>query len=104
MESGVPLPIAEGLRADFPELKQVAEILQNDGSHYSVQNADGSKKKFKEDQAYYCEPQFYSIFNFGWLAGDKKMALAEPNTVVLSEDEANRFFGDWHKAMGKIVR
>jgi putative ABC transport system permease protein len=104
IESGTPLPIAEGLRADFPELKQVAEILQNDGSHYSVQNADGSKKKFKEDQAYYCEPQFYSIFNFGWLAGDKNTALAEPNTVVLSEDEANRFFGDWHKAMGKIVR
>ncbi len=104
MESGVPMPISEGLRADFPELKQVAEILQNDGSHYSVQNADGSKKKFKEDQAYYCEPQFYSIFNFGWLAGDRKTALAEPNTVVLSQDEANRFFGDWHKAMGKIVR
>src|SRR6201999_3065836 len=32
LESGVPLPISEGLRADFPELKQVAEILQNDGS------------------------------------------------------------------------
>jgi len=104
LESGLPLPIAQGLRIDFPELKQVAQILQNDGSHYSVQNADGSKKKFKEDEAYYCEPQFYSIFNFGWLAGNKKTALAEPNTVVMSEDEGNRFFGDWHKAMGKIVR
>src|ERR1700733_3584595 len=38
-DSGVPLPIGEGLRADFPELKQVAEIFQNDGSHCSVQNA-----------------------------------------------------------------
>ncbi|BAU52789.1 ABC transporter permease [Mucilaginibacter gotjawali] len=104
LESGLPLPVAEGLRIDFPELKQVAGILRNDGSHYSIQNADGTKKKFKEDDAYYCEPQFYSIFNFGWLAGNKKTALAEPNTVVLSEDEGNRFFGDWHKAMGKIVR
>src|SRR6185437_13552945 len=104
LESGTPLPLAEGLRADFPELKQVAEILQNDGSHYTVQNADGSKKKFKEDEVYYCEPQFYSIFNFGWLAGDKKTALAEPNTIVLSQDEANRFFGDWHQAMGTILR
>lgn len=102
-ESGSPLPLADGLRADFPELKEVAEIFRNDGSHYSVQNADGSKKKFKEDDAYYAEPQFYEIFNFGWLAGDKKTALAEPNTVVLSVDEANKFFGDWHKAMGKTV-
>jgi putative ABC transport system permease protein len=103
-DSGTPLPLADGLRADFPELKQVAEIFRNDGSHYSVQNADGSKKKFKEDDAYYCEPQFYNIFNFGWLAGDKKTALAEPNTIVLSQNEADKFFGDWHKAMGKIVR
>lgn len=103
-DSGSPLPLAEGLRGDFPELKQVAQIFRNDGSHYSVQNADGSKKKFKEDDAYYIEPQFYSIFNFGWLAGDKKTALAEPNTVVLSEDEANKFFGDWHQAMGKTVQ
>ena len=103
-ESGTPLPLSEGLRADFPELKEVAAMMRNDGSHYSVQNADGSKKKFKEDDAYYGEPQFYSIFNFGWLAGDKKTALVEPNTVVLSQDEANKFFGDWHKAMGKIVR
>src|SRR6202007_465912 len=26
-DSGPPLPLAEGLRADFPELKQVAEIF-----------------------------------------------------------------------------
>jgi len=102
--SGTPIPLAEGLRVDFPELKEVAEIFRNDRSHYSVQNADGSKKKFKEDDAYYAEPQFYSIFSFGWLAGDKKTALAEPNTIVLSQDEANKFFGDWHNAMGKIVR
>ncbi len=103
-EGGVPLPIAEGLRADFPELKTVAQIFRNDGSHYSVQNADGSKKKFKEDDAYYCEPEFYSIFNFDWLAGNKKTALAEPNSMVLSRDEADKFFGDWHNAMGKTVR
>jgi len=103
-ESGTPLPLSEGLRADFPEVKEIAAILRNDGSHYSVQNTDGSKKKFKEDDAYYCEPQFYSIFNFAWLAGDKKTALAAPNTVVLSRGEANKFFGDWHNAMGKIVR
>ncbi|HZY38462.1 MAG TPA: ABC transporter permease [Mucilaginibacter sp.] len=103
-ESGTPIPLAEGLRADFPELKEVAEIFRNGGSHYSVQNANGSKKKFKEDDAYYAEPQFYSIFSFDWLAGDKETALAEPNTIVLSRDEANKFFGDWHNAMGKIVR
>ncbi len=102
--AGTPLPLTVGLRTDFPDLKEVAAILRNDGSHYSVQNSDGSKKKFKEDDAYYAEPQFFSIFDFGWRAGDKKTALKDPNTIVLSQDEANKFFGDWRKAMGKIVR
>lgn len=80
--------------------------MQNDGSHYSI--GSGSKgeivKKFKEDWAYYVEPQFFEIFDFGWLAGDKKTALAEPFSVVLSQDEADKFFGDWHNAMGKVIR
>jgi predicted permease len=104
--SGTPLPLSEGLRIDFPQLKSVGAIMQNDGSHYSVGNSSKGQpvKKFKEDLAYFAEPQFFDIFDFKWLAGDKKKALAEPNTVVLTRDEANKFFGDWHDAMGKIVR
>ncbi|MDB5135220.1 MAG: FtsX-like permease family protein [Mucilaginibacter sp.] len=106
LSSGTPLPIAEGLRIDFPQLKDVAAIFQNDGSHYSIGNSSRGEpvKKFKEDEAYYAEPQFFNIFDFGWLAGDKKTALSDPNTVVLTQDEADKFFGDWHGAMGKIIR
>ncbi len=104
--SGTPLPLSEGLKLDFPQVKQVANIMQNDGSHYAVGNGNngGAVKKFKEDLAYYADPQFFQIFNFKWLAGDKNTALAEPNTIVLSRDEADKFFGSWHAAMGKIVR
>jgi putative ABC transport system permease protein len=105
LSSGTPLPISEGLRLDFPQLKQVAQIMQNDGSHYSIAGQKGEPvKKFKEDWAYYVEPQFFDIFDFGWLAGDRKTALSEPFTVVLSQDEADKFFGNWHDAMGKIIR
>src|SRR5947209_1978847 len=58
--SGTPLPIAQGLRLDFPQLKEVAAIFQNDGSHYSIgSNKSGQPvKKFKEDNAYFVEPEF----------------------------------------------
>ena len=98
--SGTQLPLAEGLKLDFPNLTTVGSIMLNDGSHYSV----GDTKKFKEDSAYYADPQFFQIFDFKWLAGDKKTALAEPNTMVLTQGEADKFFGDWHAAMGKMVR
>jgi len=106
LSSGVPLPISEGLRLDFPQLKQVAQVMQNDGSHYSIGNVSKGEqvKKFKEDWAYYIEPQFFQIFDYAWLAGDKKTALSEPYTVVLSRDEANKFFGNWHDAIGKVIK
>jgi len=104
--SGTQLPLADGLRAEFPQLTNVASIMLNDGSHYSIEDAGkgGAIKKFKEDSAYYADPQFFQIFDFKWLAGDKKTALAEPNAVVLSRNEADKFFGDWHSAIGKTVR
>jgi putative ABC transport system permease protein len=87
-QSGVPFPLPEALRLDLPQLP-AAVILRNEGNFFSVNN-----KKFKENEAYYAEPQFFDMFDFGWLAGDKKTALAEPNTVALTRSEADKFFGD----------
>lgn len=103
---GVPLPISEGLRNDFPLLKGVAEVYRNDGSHFSVgnQNKGEGIKKFKEDDTYWAEPEFFAMFDFPWLAGDKKTALSEPFSVVLSQNEAEKFFGNWRDAMGKTIR
>lgn len=103
---GVPLPISEGLRNDFPLLKGVAEIFRNDGSHFSIgnENKGNAVKKFKEDDSYWAEPDFFAMFDFPWLAGDKKTALSEPFTVVLSQNEAEKFFGNWHEAMGKTIK
>lgn len=98
-QSGVPFPVPEALRLDFPQLPDVATIFRNEGSLFSV-----NINKFKEDETYYADPAFFDAFDFGWLAGDRKTALAEPNTVALTRDEANRFFGDWHNAMGKTIR
>jgi putative ABC transport system permease protein len=103
--SGVPFPTTPSLRLDFPQLKGVASILRSGGRIYSLDvDHNSAPKKFKEDDSYYTEPQFFDVFDFSWLAGDKKTALAEPNTVVLTQTEADKFFGDWKSAMGKTIK
>jgi putative ABC transport system permease protein len=102
--SGVPFPTGQALRIDFPQLKEVATIMRTGKGIFSIgDNSKHAAKKFKEDDTFYAEPQFFSVFDFGWLAGDKKTALAEPNTVVLTQSEAERFFGDWRDAVGKVI-
>ncbi|MEW6753823.1 MAG: ABC transporter permease [Candidatus Latescibacterota bacterium] len=39
------------------------------------------------------EPSFFEVFSFPLLRGDARKALAAPNTVVLSEHLARRYFG-----------
>ncbi|MGZ3874437.1 MAG: ABC transporter permease, partial [Mucilaginibacter sp.] len=97
-QSGVPFPFPGALRLDMPQLKGVAAIMRNGGSFFSI-----NEKKFKEDETYYAEPAFFDTFDFGWLAGDKKSALSEPNTVALTKGEAVKFFGDWHDAIGRTI-
>lgn len=102
--SGVPVPVTAALPLEYPKLKGEATIFQDGGSHFTIGDNSRDVKKFKEDLTFFIEPRFFDIFNFAWLAGDKKTALNEPNTVVLTQDEAEKFFGDWHNAIGKIIK
>lgn len=100
-ESGVPFPTAGALRRDYPQLKSVACILSLGGDGL-IQLASGDK--FRETSGIlYAEPQFFDMFAFPWLAGDKKTALNEPNTVILTRTMAAKYFGDWRTAVGKTL-
>jgi putative ABC transport system permease protein len=108
-EPGVPFPTAAALRHDFPQLPAVASILSlgGDGQVNVLDNAGDthSDKKFMEESGIlYAEPQFFGIFDFKWLAGDKTTALTEPNTVVLTRKMAEKYFGDWQSATGRYLR
>ncbi len=100
---GLTFPAANGLRLDFPELKGVAAIFRN-GGQVTVENGKGSFKKINEDNFYYAEPQFFSMFDFGWLAGDAKTSLKDPYNAVLTQATAEKFFGNWKSAIGKTIK
>ncbi|MCW3118671.1 MAG: yknZ 2 [Chitinophagaceae bacterium] len=100
-ESGVPLPTAEGLRLDYPQL-EVASIFKNKGQ-ITITNNNQVLKKFKEPDIYFAEPEFFDVFDFDFLSGDKKTALKEPNTVLLTQDVAAKYFGNWRDAIGKNI-
>jgi predicted permease len=100
---GVPFPVAGALRIDFPDLEKVASILSADGL-ISVEDNKKNEKKFKEENSiYYAEPEFFEIFNFPWIIGNKN-TLNRPNSAVLSQAYAEKYFGDWKNAVGKNIK
>jgi putative ABC transport system permease protein len=101
-QNGVPKPLAPAMRNDFGMLEEVA-ALQRAGGIIKVKDASGKVRLKTDERVFYTEPQFFKIFDYPWLEGDPQKALAEPNTVALSEDMAVKFFGDWHKAVGQTI-
>src|SRR5579859_1445928 len=98
-------PVADALRIDYPQLERVARIYGREDQQITLLNdkANASGKKFKED-VFFAEPEFFDIFNFPFLAGNSKTALSEVNTAVLTQEIAERYFGDWHEAIGKFIK
>lgn len=56
----------------------------------------------KSQQIFLADSNFFSFFTFPLLKGDPKTVLLQPNTVVVTEDIAKRFFGTTD-AIGKTI-
>jgi predicted permease len=100
---GVAFPVSKGLRADFPAIRQVASIFKN-GGQITIDDGNGQPKKLQEENFFYAEPSFFEMFDFGFLSGDARSALKQPNSAILTQETAEKFFGDWRSAIGKTIK
>ncbi|CAN5483430.1 ABC transporter permease [soil metagenome] len=100
---GIAFPVANGLRLDYPQIKEVASIFRN-GAQITFDNGKNEIKKFEEDDVYYVEPGFFSIFDFEWISGNAISALKGPNNAVLTQQIAEKYFGNWKNALGKTIK
>ncbi|HTD40703.1 MAG TPA: ABC transporter permease, partial [Mucilaginibacter sp.] len=102
---GSAFPVAEALRMDYPQLEHVARIYGRNNQQITIltDKDNAAQKKFKEN-VFFAEPEFFEIFNFPFLAGNPKNALSEMNTAVVTQETAEKYFGDWHTAIGKFIK
>ncbi|MDN5203739.1 ABC transporter permease [Fulvivirgaceae bacterium BMA10] len=87
----LPIDHAEKLlQKEFPEIKKMARFRRTKTEYVTFRD-----KKFGEDHALITNPgtEFFDIFKFEFLLGDPKTALEKPNTVVITERTAKRYFG-----------
>jgi len=101
--AGSAFPVGPALRIDFPQLKAVASIFKDGNDQVTVESDGKEQKKFQED-IYFAEPEFFSMFDFAWLSGDAKTTLTQPASAVLTQEFAEKYFGDWQSAIGKTIK
>lgn len=103
---GNAFPLAGALKMDYPQLERVARIYAQDNMQLTVMEdkANATQKMFKVPYLFFADPAFFEIFNFPFIAGNPKTALSEPNTIVLTQETAGKYFGNWQAAMNNYIK
>lgn len=83
-------PFAEALQNDFPQdIKNATRVFK-----ISSLVSQGEEKHFIENNIVLVDSNFLQTFDFPLKTGDSKSALSLPNSIVITEKIAEKYFGD----------
>jgi putative ABC transport system permease protein len=92
-----PRPMGLALKEKFPEVIEFTRLHEEDEVIIVYK-----ENRFLEDRVYYADSSFFSLFTFPLKSGDPLMVLAQPNSAVLSESMAKKYF-DTEDPVGKTL-
>lgn len=92
-----PWPLAEALKNDYPEIVESSRLRILSDRLISYRD-----KKFYEQDFVAVDPSFLRMFSFPLAKGDISAALAEPNTILITEETAERYF-EGEDPIGKVL-
>lgn len=92
----VSMAITPVLRNDYPELEVTQVWFQGEGA------VKVGEQQYLEKGYCFADEFFDKVFDHQWLAGNPRSALSAPNTVVLTESMAHKYFGKG-EAMGQMI-
>ena len=98
--SNSSLPLAAAMQSEIPGVDEVIRLRPATyGGGMALRYGDLS---FLEEKIFYSDSNFYKFFSFELLRGDANTALKEPNSIVITEALANKYFGN-EDPMGKTL-
>jgi len=98
----IPQSYSKTVKEELPEVDEAVRVFSffNNGT-FQIQYGD---KKFEETKVFFTDPSFFKIFESNLLYGLADEALTKPNSIVLNETTAIKYFGDASQAVGKILK
>jgi putative ABC transport system permease protein len=102
--SSAPFPAGPTLQEDYSNLiESQVRFFNFQSPTVLVENRDDSEKEFNEPHVLFVDSTFFQIFDYEVIKGNKATALQQPNSVLLTESAAKRYFGD-EDPLGKFLR
>ncbi len=92
-----PGPMGAAVKNDLPEVVNYTRIRKFGSPVLRYKN-----KAFSEEKFFCVDSTFFDVFTVEFLEGNKKTALSKPNSVVITEAMAKKYFAD-EEPLGKIL-
>ncbi|MBN2174575.1 MAG: ABC transporter permease [Bacteroidales bacterium] len=92
-----PIPLGPALKREMPEIEEFARLDVFGNSLFRYQD-----KEYFETNFYIADSTVFKVFTHRFLNGNPDHCLVEPNSIVLTESIALKYFGD-EDPMGKIL-
>lgn len=86
------------LKKDYPEVEEFTRIYTSNGNKLVKKGAE----YINETAVCHADSTLFRVFTLPAIAGDPNTALNEPNTVVITENTAKKYFGTTD-AVGKTI-
>jgi putative ABC transport system permease protein len=96
----IPQSIGAAVKTEFPEVKESVRFYNftGDNGNFFLRIGD---KVFEERRVFAADSNFFRVFSVKMLKGDVATALMKPNSVVINETTAKKYFGSVDAAFNK---
>ncbi len=99
LDISTPPPLASALTNDFPQIIHTVRFLNTDNPIPLVNHGD---KRFYERHFFFVDPNVFDVFTIPFILGDPNKSLQKPNSIVITEETARKYFGD-ENPLGKTL-
>jgi putative ABC transport system permease protein len=90
--------VAPAMKREFPEVEEAGRLRKVE---FLLGN-DARNIHFKEPTVYYADQAILDIFHIPLVNGDSKTALSRPGKIIISVEEARKYFGT-ENPLGKTL-
>jgi putative ABC transport system permease protein len=92
------IPFAPQVKDDYPEVESYTRIFNFQRALFINEEIE-----FTEEDVYYADSTFFEVFTYKSIEGSVEEALDKPNSIVLTETMASRYFGG-EMAVGNTLK
>ena len=83
-----PAPLAMATKNEIPEVEEAVRI-----SNFNRDLIQVGDVKFEEQSLIYVDSNFFRVFTFPFINGDREQALQNPEGIIITEEMAMKYFG-----------